>query len=555
MNEKRLLAILAGVVGLLVIAVIAVAVVLVGRGGSDSGDNATSNSGQNGSKSGSGAGPRQTGELRLPGDDPLTLDPALATDVSSAAYIVELFGGLVSLDRDLKIIPDIAKEWSVSDDGKTYTFKLRDDVAFTGSNARVTASDFKYSMERAADPATGSTTADTYLGDIVGAKDMVRGKAKEISGIKVVDPTTLQITIDAPKTYFLAKLTYPTAFVVDKSQIDKDKRNWTRRPNGTGPFKLQEWKIGERVVLVPNERYHLDPKPTLTKVTYNLAGGNVLTQYENDEVDVGYIGVNDIDRIRDKSDKLNKEFIEKPELATSYIAFNTKQPPFDDPKVRQAFAMAIDKDRIASVILKNLAPVANSILPPGMPGYNKDQKGLPFDAAKAKQLLQDSKYNGKLPRIVMTRPGTGTNLGPTTEATLEMWKQALGVEVEVEQVETATFFDDLRHGKYQMWSSAWQADYPDPENFLDILFYKDSRLNETGYSNPQVDSLLEKARTDRDSESRFKTYHDVENILLQDAVWAPLFFGQTDELVKPYVKGWQPSGLVVPTLRYVSIQK
>lgn len=550
MNEKRLLAILAGVVGVLVIAVIGVSVVLFARSGNDSGG---TSGGQ--SNAGASAGPRQAGELRLPGDDPLTLDPALVTDVTSAIYVVELFGGLVGLDKTLKVVPDIAREWSVSDDGKTYTFKLREDVVFTGSNRRVTAVDFKYSIERAADPATDSPTADTYLGDIVGAKDMIRGKAKEVSGVKVVDDTTLQITIDQPKAYFLAKLTYPTAFVVDKDQISRDKRNWTRRPNGTGPFKLQEYKVGERVVLVPNERYHGDPKPKVSKVTYNLAGGSVLTQYENNEVDIAGVGVNDIERIRDTSERLNKEFVEKQELSTSYIAFNTKQPPFDDPKVRQAFAMSIDKDRIATVILKNLAPVANTILPPGMPGYSKDQQGLRYDPAKAKQALSESKYGTKLPRVVMTTSGTGANLGPVSEAILAMWKDTLGVEVEVEQVETGTFFQDVRRGKFQMWSLGWSADYPDPENFLDIHFASDSAQNETKYSNPQLDQLLQRARTERDSEARLKEYRDAEAIILQDAPWIPLFYGSASVLVKPYVKGWEPTGLVIPILKYVTVER
>ena len=178
MNEKRLLAILAGVVGVLVLLVIGVSVFLI-AGRSDDGDGGGTQSGQQRSSS----GPRESGELRLPGDDPLTLDPALVTDVTSAIYVVELFGGLVALDKELKIVPDIAKEWTVSDDGKTYTFKLRDDVSFSNSGRRVTAQDFKYSIERAADPQTDSPTADTYLGDIVGAKDMIRGRAKEISWI------------------------------------------------------------------------------------------------------------------------------------------------------------------------------------------------------------------------------------------------------------------------------------------------------------------------------------------------------------------------------------
>ncbi len=547
MNEKKLLWALGGVVGVLVIAVIAVTLIVLTRGSGSSNTNANTKT--------SAAGPRQPGELRLPGDDPLTLDPALATDVTSATYIVELFSGLVTLDKDLKVQPDIAKSWTVSDDGTKYTFKLRDDVAFSGSGRRVTAQDFKYSMERAANPDTDSPTADTYLGDIVGAKDMIRGKAKEISGIKVIDDTTLEIDIDAPKPYFLAKLTYPTAFVVDKDQIEKDKRNWTRRPNGTGPFKLQEWKIGEDIVLVPNERYYGDPKPTVTKVTYNLAGGSSLTQYENNEVDIAGVGVNDIERIRDQSEPLHKEFVEKPQLDTWYVAFNTKQPPFDDPKVRQAFAMSIDKQQIVNVVLKNIVTVADGILPPGMPGYSKDVKGLGYDPQKAKQLLQDSKYQGKLPRVVLTLSGQGQNVGPIVEATLQMWKQNLGVDVEVEQVETATFFQDVRRGKYQMWEAGWQADYPDPENFLDIQFYSDSRQNETGYNNPDVDKLLLQARTEQDQQKRFDLYRQAEQQILQDAPWVPMFHSNAAELIKPYVKGWEPTGLVVPILKYVSVQK
>jgi oligopeptide transport system substrate-binding protein len=507
------------------------------------------------SQRGSGAtGPRETGELRLPGDDPLTLDPALVTDVTSATYVVELFGGLVALDKDLKIVPDIAREWSISDDGRTYTFKLRDDVSFSNSGRRVTAADFKWSMERAARPDTDSPTADTYLGDIVGAKDMIRNRAQEIAGIKVVDDYTLQIQIDEPKSYFLSKLTYPTAFVVDKDQIERDRRNWTRRPNGTGPFKLQEWRIGERVVLVPNERYHGDPKPTVSKVTFNLAGGSILTQYENGEIDVAYVGVNDIERIRDRSERLNREFIEKPELSTSYVAFNTQQPPFDDPKVRQAFAMSIDKERIANVILRNLVPAANTILPPGLPGYTQNQQTLTYNPERAKQLLAESKYGNRLPRVVMTMSGQGANLGPTTEAILEMWRQNLGVEVEVEQVETATFFQDVRRGRYQMWSLGWQADYPDPENFLDIHFASDSGHNETKYANPQVDALLKRARVERDTEARYRLYREAEAQILQDAPWIPLFHGASSVLVKPNVKGWEPTGLVVPILKYVTIQ-
>jgi oligopeptide transport system substrate-binding protein len=545
MYQKRLRSLGAGAVAALAIAV---TLFVIGC----SGDSNKSNS----SSSSSGTSSAGTsGELRIPGDDPLTLDPALVTDTSSATYVVEIFSGLVTLDKSLKVVPDVAKEWTVSDDGKTYTFKLRDGVVFQNSGRKVTAADFKYSMERSADPKTASPVAETYLGDIVGAKEMIDGKATEISGVKVIDDSTLQITIDEPKPYFLAKLTYPTAFLMDKEQIAKEGKNWTRKPNGTGPFALQEYKVGEKVVLVANDKYYGDTKPQLSKVTFNLAGGSVLTQYENGEVDIAGVGINDIERLRDKKEPLNKEFIEKPTLDVTYIAFNTKQAPFDDPKVRQAFGAALDKDRIAKVIAKDLALPANAILPPGMPAFNAQQKGITFDASTAKQLLAESKYAGKMPRVVMTMPGTGTNVGPVIESMLEMWKQNLGVTVEVEQVETATFYQDVQQKKYQMWIGGWAADYPDPENFLDIHFYTTSPQNDTAYSNPQVDALLKKARTEKDNPARMKEYQDVEGMILQDAPWIPFLYGDSAVVVKPYVKGWEPTPMIIPMLKYISIQK
>lgn len=566
--SNKLLAGLAGAVGVLIIGIAVLAVAIIASsGGSSSGAKSTTKltSSGNGtpapgasSNTNSAKAPSSNvkgGELRVPGDDPLTLDPALAFDTTSAEYIVEIYGGLVQLDKNLKIIPDIARDMpTISPDGKSYTFKLRDDVVFQNSNRKVTAQDFKYSMERAASPDTGSSTADQYLGDIVGAKDMIRGKASSISGIKVIDDQTLEIDIDAPKSYFLSKLTFPTAYVVDKTEIDQDKRNWTRHPNGTGPFKLKEWKIGESLTLVANDRYHLGA-PALGQITYEIAGGSALTQYENGEIDIAGVGINDIERIRDKNEPLNKEFISKPGLSTFYIGFNTKQAPFDDPKVRRAFGEAIDKQQLVDVILKDVVPAANGILPPGMPGYNKGVKGIPFDANDAKQLIQQSKYAGKIPPITFTTSGQGANVGPIDEAILQMWKDNLGVTVEVQQVETATFFSDVKKGAYMIWDAGWAADYPDPENFLDLNFYSQSNGNDVKYNNPQVDALLVQARTEQDQTKRTQEYDQAEQQILDDAAWIPLFYEQDNLLVKPYVKGYDIPGMIIPIYRYVSIQK
>ncbi|MGH3578974.1 MAG: ABC transporter substrate-binding protein, partial [Mycobacterium sp.] len=191
----------------------------------------------------------------------------------------------------------------------------------------------------------------------------------------------------------------------------------------------------------------------------------------------------------------------------------------------------------------------------GIPGYNKDVKGIPFDANDAKQLLQQSKYQGKLPPITFTTSGQGANVGPVDEAILQMWKDNLGVTVEVQQVETATFFSDVKKGTYMFWDAGWAADYPDPENFLDLNFFSQSNGNDVKYSNPQVDNLLVQARTEQDQTKRFQQYQQAEQMILDDAAWVPLYYEQDNLLVKPYVKGYDIPGMIIPIYRYVSIQK
>jgi len=498
------------------------------------------------------------GELRLLGRDPLTLDPACATDVDSANYIVEVFGGLVTIDRDLQIVPDIAERWEISDDGTVYTFELRRGVLFHKGDRQVAASDVKYSMERALDPDTQSAVAETYLGDIVGAEEFVDGDADEVTGIEVVDNYILRITIDAPKPYFLAKLTYPTGFVVDRNQVEGSTcfsgTNWQRKPNATGPFKLKEWDLGQRIVLEPNSRYHLGVA-SLGRVVYTLGGGSAITMYENDEIDVTGVGLNDIERVRDPAEPLNKEFNEAPRMDVWYIGFNVEEPPFDDAKVRQAFAQAIDKDKLIEVVLLDAVVKADGILPPGIPGFNEELQGLEFDLERAQQLLAESGGPEGLPDIEIASSGRGASVGPVSEAILAMWEENLGVKVSTRQTEFATFLSDLRDGKFQMFELGWVADYPDPENFLRIKFHSDSANNDTQYANAEVDRLLDQADAETDEATRLSLYQQVEQIVVNDMPWIPLFHDKFSVLIKPYVKGYILPPFVIPRMRYVQIEE
>ena len=503
--------------------------------------------------------PAPGGTFRRLWSDPPTLDPHLTTDTTSAGVVVELFGGLVVLNTDLELVPDLAESWKISEDGRVYTFTLRPDAMFHDGKP-VTAQDFKWSINRAANPQTASPVADVYLNDIVGIEEVFEGRATDVSGVQVIDARTLQITIDAPKAYFLAKLTYPTAYVLDRENVESGGRGWTDNLNGTGPFKLKEYKIGERIVLERNDNYHLEPAKVDT-IVMNLAGGQSMAMYENDEIDITGIGLFDLERILDPSDSLNSELVvAPPDFNISYIGFNTTMTPFNDTKFRQALNHAVDKELIAKEVLSDLVVPAYGILPPGFPAYNTEVKGLRHDPVLARQLFEESSY-GTLTdsekRIVITVPGSGGTIGLDLEVIIEMWRQTLGVEVEIQQVEWATYLKDLNAQKFQAFAGlGWEADYPDPQDFLDILFHTESSINHGGYSNPIVDGILEEARIEPDVTRRVSLYRDAEERIVQDAAWVPLWYqGERHVLIKPYVEDYRLTPMIIPKLRQITIRK
>ncbi|MAU24597.1 MAG: ABC transporter substrate-binding protein [Chloroflexi bacterium] len=497
--------------------------------------------------------------FRLNFSDPPTFDPALVTDTTSASIIVEIFSGLVTLNKDLEIIPDLAESWDISDDGKKYTFNLREGIKFSNGDP-VKASDFKWAIERASNPDTGSLNAEVYLGDIVGVKEVIEsgGSLTEVSGLKAIDDNTLEITIDEPKTYFLAKLTYPTAFVLSKDYIEKQGEDWIDNPVGTGPFILSEYQIGQTLKLKKNENYWAD-KAKVDGIIMNLAGGVSMAMYENDEIDITGVGLADLERVKDPNDSLSKDLVNvPPQFSLNYIGFNVNMPPFDDVNFRKALSYAVDKEIIAEKIYSGLTKPSYSIIPPGFPGYSPSIKGIEFNEELAKEYLAKSKYSdpSTRPRIIVTIPGTGGSPGLDTEVISDMWKETLGIEVEIQQVEWATYLQDMNRKRLQLWAgSGWQADYADPQDFIDVLFYSKSDVNHGNYSNPEVDKLILEARTEVDNNRRFLLYNQAEQMIVDEAAIFPLWF-DTDgyALVKPWVKGYEFTPIIVPKFKDVEIK-
>ena len=491
--------------------------------------------------------------LRI-GADPPTLDPHLTSDADSAVYAVEIFGGLMTIDQDLAIVGDLAESWDFSPDGAEITFHLRLGATFHNGKV-VTARDIKWSLERAADPATESFNAAHFLNDIVGVQEKLEGAATEISGVQVIDDRTLTITTDALKPYFLSKLTYPVSFVLDQQNVESGP-NWILQPNGTGPFRLAEYTPGEVLRLTRFEDYHLGPAK-IDEVEFLLSGGNSMLMYENDEIHITGIPLTLLPGVQDPSNPLSNDIVAAPpQFDVVYFGFNTTEPPFDDVKVRQAFNYAIDRQTLATVLLQDLVVPAAGILPPGFPGFNPDLKGYEFDPVKAIQLFQESKYGSgrEIPRITLTLPGSfGAAISPTTEAFLAMWQETLGVEIGILQTEWAIFLEDLHQNRFQMFGGfGWIADYPDPENFLDVLFHSKSTNNQSQYSNGQLDLLLERARVEQDEQARFDLYHQAEKIIVDDAPWVPLWHSNGGSvLIKLYVNDYFLFPLVIPKYRYI----
>ena len=479
--------------------------------------------------------------------NPREYDPA--TTHSSGDKLV--YSGLVAFDPNLNLTPDIAENWEISPDGRVFTFHLRENARFHDGRV-VTAQDFVYSWERALSPALASDTALTYLGDIVGAREMIAGQATHVTGLQVLEKHTLQVTIDAPKPYFLLKLTYPTTFVVDQANVESG-GEWFRTPNGTGPFKMTEWRSFERITYEANPDFYLG-KPSIPYVIVQLYSGVGLRLYETGDVDLTGIGYYSVDRFLDPTEPLYNELRTGVNLCTGFVVFDVTQPPFDDLRVRQAFSMAFDRQKFIDVVLSGRALPAIGIFPPGLPGFNIELNGLSYDPERARQLLAESSYGGadKLPNIIFTDAGIGSYIGSDVAALAQMWQQTLGVTITVENLEPNFYYDKIYSGEHgQLFSSGWCADYPDPENFADILFHSGSAQNNGKYANPKLDALLEAARVEQDVSERIAMYQQAEQIIVDDA---PVLFtthSLSYLLVKPYVKGYVLTPIDVPIERYM----
>jgi oligopeptide transport system substrate-binding protein len=499
--------------------------------------------------------PKGAQTLTLAGPDqlPPTLDPALIQDNQTAFIARQVFRGLVRLDDALNVVPDIAADYQKAADGRTYTFFLRSTAKFQNGR-QITADDVAFSLKRACDPSTApdgqplNLPAAAGLNDIIGCVDRLNGRTNDVAGIQVLDPLTLSITLDAPKAYFLQKLTLSDGAVIDKNDLARGSR-WSTQPNGSGPFKVAAWKPDE-IDLAKNPAFY-DQVPTLDTVTILVGSraANQLNLYDANKLDVASVPENAVDRVTAPTSGDSGQLRVTPTLSVTYIGFNVKAAPVDAFNVRAALVRTIDRQKVTNVMFDGKSTEAKVIVPPAIPGGKWDATIPTVDVKTATDLVPPATAKGLTP---IEFGSDGSRLGTMVKQVTE---QNLGVSVDVEDLHYNDYLDELAARSFGMFAVTWIADYPDPENFLNTLFHTGSPRNYSGYSNPAVDALLDQANVEQDATKRADLYRQAQQQILNDVAVIPLYFSTDYSLVKPSVKGLTITAMGILRLETVWIEK
>lgn len=486
--------------------------------------------------------------------EPPTLDPTLSTDEKSIKVLANLFEGLAQYDSSLIPRPAVAASWEVLEEGMRYVFHLRKDVLWS-DGVPLTANDFTYSWRRLLEPATGAEYA-YFLFDVDGAEDYNAGRIHDFSqvGIKAVDDWTLEVRLNKPAVYFPCVVTFVVTFPLRRDIVEAFGDDWATPENmvSNGPFLLKEWWHDYRLTLVPNPLFYGNPKPSVGAIRYQVVEDAMteLNLYEAGTLDV----LEDFHQIAIPHYKGHPDFFRRNFLRGYYYGFNVRHKPFDDLRVRKAFALAVNRDEIVSTLHGGEIPTT-SWIPPGMFGENR-QIGLKFDPVRARALLAEAGYpEGQgFPPIEMSFNTREINR-TVAENLQHQWKEVLGIRVDLNDMEWKVYLKELDLNPPPLFRLGWGADYPDPDNFMN-LFTSYSGNNHTRWSNAEYDGIIRLAASEPDQEKRQALYDRAQRILLEeDVVIMPLFIDSLNKLIKPRVKGLEITAIDIPLLKSVRLDK
>ena len=494
------------------------------------------------------------------GPDPDTIDPALNSSVDGATLIIHGFEGLMTLDDKGTPVVGQAKSFDVSEDKKVYTFHLRDNLKWSDGTP-LKASEFVYSWNRAVSPDTASDYE--YMFDVIAGYD-----EKKLN-VTAPDDKTVVVTLKTPTPYFLELTAFPTFSPVRQDLIEKNGDTWAVNVEtyiGNGPYKMVEWTPGSHMLYEKNKNYWNAKKLGSEKLKFVLMEDDnaILNAFKQNEILFADQMPNDeIDAWRDKP-----EFNLAGQLGTYYISFNVKKAPLDNPLVRQALILAVDRDFICVNIGKSGQEPAGAYVPIGLTDsdpakefrevggdyYDPKKAANEANLAKAKELLKQAGFpEGKgLPNIeYLYNEGTGHQA--IGEALQDMWKK-IGVNVTLVSQEWGTFLNTRKNGEYFIARNGWLGDYNDPISFLDMWFTGGGN-NDAQYSNAEYDALITKIKSSSDPKERFDLMHKAEDIIFKDNMLCPIYYYVDLFLLNPKVEGFWSSPLGYKYFMYATAAK
>ena len=495
------------------------------------------------------------------GAEPETINPHKSTGVTEANIEADLFEGLTSYAANGDIIPGAAEKWEISDDGKVYTFHLRQNAKWSNGDP-VTAADFVYGFQDAVSPVTAADYAP-ILDVIVNAQAIREDTEKDLSklGAVAVDDHTLQVTLTGPTPYFLGLLRHPIAYPVHKATVEKFGDQWTKPGNmvSNGAYKLTEWTPQASLTYVKNEHYWDAANVKVDKVvmypTEDLA--EELKRFKAGELHATYDAPSE--QIPDLQANYADEFKNTPYLGTYYYVINlTREPLGAQDDLRKALSMAINREILVEKITQGGEAPAYSWVPP-MTGYTQAYvsfKDMPQAdrTAMAKELLAKHGYGTDNPLKIELLYNTSENHKKIAVAVQSMWK-AIGVEATLRNEEWKVYLETRDKKQYDVARAAWIADYDDPINFLDMFLSNAGERNDAGYSNKTYDELIAKTATETDAATRMKLFNEAEQAFLNDDPMMPIYHYTSQHMVSKKVAGWEYNILDFHLARFISISE
>jgi ABC-type transport system substrate-binding protein len=484
-----------------------------------------------------------------------TLDPALGYDVVSWPAESLVYRGLVSYGEDNQtIVPALAESFAASEDGLTFTFTLREGLKF--SNGRdLTADDVKYSFERLLNPETASP--GTFIYEVIaGAPEFMAGTAQEVSGIRVVDPRTVEFTLSRPEWTFLQRLAVPFASIVAKEGVEAAGEEFGRQPLGAGPFILTSWESGLSLKFERNPHYYREgyPKVDAVEIQVGIDPSVMVLRVESGEVDASldYVPQADYPRIAQDA-TLSDRLLLSPTQNVDYLAPNVREGPFSDVRVRQALSMAIDRDRVVQILNGRPAP-ANGLFPPNLQGNNPDLPPFEYDPEGARALLTEAGYADGFSTTIYTF--TDPQYTTVVQAIIEDWAR-VGVTAEMIAIEFSQLLDIIygdNPGQMPVMYIGWYADYPDPSNFYEPLLQCGAGNNTSGYCNEDLDAMQAAAALLAPGPERWQAYAELEAAINDEMPWIFVIHEQNFFFLGDRVTGLTTHPSYLLNIENVSVQ-